>query len=194
MMFCKYCGAQLDDNAAFCPTCGKKQQDNIPTVKTKPSKKFIFATIAVCVASVIAGFFVKVCIDDLRHKSFEKKWKLEEVTKGWTATDTFSLDEFFCYPRYYVDNDGITSIMNCYSLTTEQFNKLWNNFPKILVYGSNAWNPFEAETYSLSYFNDNFQALLKNYDVICSPIYQNGTQFYIFTYLSNHETGEVKVF
>lgn len=32
-MFCKFCGAKIDDNAVFCSGCGKKQSDTVSTQK-----------------------------------------------------------------------------------------------------------------------------------------------------------------
>lgn len=33
-MFCKFCGAQVADNAAFCPSCGKALKEAAPAVMT----------------------------------------------------------------------------------------------------------------------------------------------------------------
>ena len=32
IMYCKYCGAQVDDDAMFCPSCGKELKEHKQTV------------------------------------------------------------------------------------------------------------------------------------------------------------------
>lgn len=62
-MFCKYCGKQIDDNAAYCPYCGSQQKEEVVgEVVSNTRKKHRNETIAevglvFCIVNtVIAGF------------------------------------------------------------------------------------------------------------------------------------------
>lgn len=35
-MYCKYCGAEMEGNAVFCPECGRKQDKNTPSGAQTP--------------------------------------------------------------------------------------------------------------------------------------------------------------
>ena len=65
-MYCKYCGHPVDDNAIYCPTCGKKLGENKEEVKVEvvgvntPSKRndtLAQLGLVFCIINtVIAGF------------------------------------------------------------------------------------------------------------------------------------------
>lgn len=48
-MYCKFCGQQIDDSAAFCPVCGKQLKESSAVVEDAPN-----------LGMALLGFFIPI--------------------------------------------------------------------------------------------------------------------------------------
>lgn len=82
-MFCNSCGATIDGQAAFCPSCGAQQAKDIQTVQTQPVRQAllddmekVYRVASECTPHYAAFNQWQSCIEGLSRRRYENKaWK-----------------------------------------------------------------------------------------------------------------------
>lgn len=156
-MFCKKCGAQIEDNSVFCKECGERLEEQQKKLMPKKKKRIIIISAAAAVL-VIAGIIFGVLYTNY-VKEQEKEVFLE-------------------VSLYEQDGD------NYFLLTAESFAKKFNYFSDGIKLGEaepyldedgtfiQTWK-FDKNTVNLIYDNDSLMA--KGIMIMCrdNEFYQN---------------------
>lgn len=156
-MFCKKCGAQIEDNSVFCKECGERLEEQQKKPMPKKKKRIIIISAAAAVL-VIAGIVFGVLYTN--YVKEQEKEVFSEVA------------------LYEQDGD------NYFLLTAESFAKKFNYFSDGIKLGEakpyldedgtfiQTWK-FDKNTFNLIYDNDSLMA--KGIMIMChdNEFYQN---------------------
>lgn len=114
----------------------------------------------------------------------------------WISDNKINLDILKSDQRKIRENSGEIKTWNCYKLSKQDFEKLWNSSPKVTIYRGMEWYPFDPEEDFIESYNASIRKLMLQYDVLCSDLekHDNGGGYYYFAFVVNRKTGQVRVY
>lgn len=135
-MFCVKCGAQLDDNAIFCPKCGNKVGEVSATASASP--EVIVKSKRECIYDAVCRF-LRATPQYLTGATFSDFEVYEEGQEGKIYSSLLKTDAFFLNPAV------ITRVLRISSILIAIFKF---HFLVFYEHHSNFW----FERFSLSFF------------------------------------------
>ena len=107
-MFCKYCGAQINDDAAVCDKCGQSIQSSDTNPKRGLSNKKIILAAGIIVVLLLVIIAVPKLSGGSEPAAGNPSGSSEPIVGKWTATVAISGD--YVIPLSEISSDGYIDI------------------------------------------------------------------------------------